>query len=94
MPKIFNTLFLAAWCAPFSLLAQPGRTTLLAEHIHTLRTTVDGEDTFVPVIQLGVVRLWNFPSTTSPTNTVVTPTAWSTATIREILRKTSSLLTT
>lgn len=53
MSKIIHTLLLAASFAPLGLSAQPGRTTLLAEHIHTLRTMVDGEDTFVPVVQLG-----------------------------------------
>ncbi len=53
MPKIFYTLLLAACTAPLALHAQPGRTTLLAEHIHTLRATVDGEDSSVPVVKLG-----------------------------------------
>ncbi len=53
MTKLYSSLLLAACSFPLGMFAQPGRTTLLAEHIHTLRAAVDGEDTFVPVVQLG-----------------------------------------
>ncbi len=51
---------LAASGGFMALHAQPGRTTLLAEHLRTPRWTVDGDATKLPIIQLGTHQQLEF----------------------------------
>ena len=51
---------LAASGGFLTLHAQPGRTTLLAEHLRTPRWKVDGDATKLPIIQLGTHQQLEF----------------------------------